>query len=87
MGDGAGTTPTIEERAAKLVLDLSDARELYKTDIAEHAISAAVEAERAAIEKLIRERWTFGSGQEHTHSWHDFQDCLEVIRARGEGTG
>ena len=28
----------------------------------------------------INKYWTFDSNQCHTHTWHDKQDCLEIIR-------
>jgi hypothetical protein len=31
--------------------------------------------------QLVLRRWTFDSHQQHTHSWHDMQDCAEIIRA------
>jgi hypothetical protein len=34
----------------------------------------------AACKEVLR-RWTFDDRQIHTHSWHDMQDCAEIIRA------
>lgn len=31
--------------------------------------------------QMVLERWTFNNDQQHTHTWHDMQDCAEVIRA------
>jgi hypothetical protein len=29
--------------------------------------------------KLTKERWTFSSGQVHTHTWHDWADCIGPV--------
>lgn len=31
--------------------------------------------------KLVLQRWTFSEDQIHTHTWHDMQDCREVLLA------
>jgi hypothetical protein len=28
---------------------------------------------------MIRERWTFNNRQQHTHTWHDWADCIVKI--------
>lgn len=43
----------------------------------------AVLAERSRCESLVRQYIRFDSNQQHLHSWHSLQDCLEKIR-RGE---
>jgi hypothetical protein len=48
------------------------------------AITDAVAEEREAILAMVNERWSFNNDQQHTHSWHGKQDCLEAIRARGK---
>jgi hypothetical protein len=40
-------------------------------------------AEREEILGLLDRYWRFDGSQQHTHSWHDWADCLEAIRARG----
>ena len=46
----------------------------------------AVAEEREWLYGFVNRCWTFDNGQMHTHSWHDKQDCLEVIRKRGGKT-
>src|SRR6478609_3492487 len=31
--------------------------------------------------KKICERWTFDNNQQHTHTWHDWADCIPDARA------
>ena len=26
--------------------------------------------------RMFKERWSFDSGQQHTHTWHDWADCV-----------
>ncbi len=47
-------------------------------------VAAAVAAERARCLAIVRQRWTFSSGQQHTHSWHDMADAVEAIRKGGK---
>ncbi len=34
------------------------------------------------IAMMLKQRWTFDNNQQHTHSWHDMQDCLTAIAKR-----
>lgn len=43
---------------------------------------------KAAIQECIEivdAAWTFSDTQQHTHTWHDREDCLERLRALLEG--
>lgn len=31
--------------------------------------------------RVVLDRWTFDSHQQHTHNWHDWSDCKAVIDA------
>lgn len=42
-----------------------------------------LEAERKELREalyLVKRRWTFSEDQQPTHTWHDREDCMEVIR-------
>ena len=40
---------------------------------------AAAEALAGALE-MVERRWTFNNDQHHTHNWHDWADCMELLR-------
>jgi hypothetical protein len=42
------------------------------------ALRANLAALVAACE-MVQRRWTFDGAQQHTHSWHDMADCMELI--------
>ena len=43
-------------------------------------LAARVRELEAAL-AMVRERWTFDSYQQHTHTWHDWADCKPAIDA------
>lgn len=52
----------------------------------------ALESILTELPDKLREWWSFDSGQQHTHTWHDREEFVENLReriaeARGEGEG
>jgi hypothetical protein len=43
-----------------------------------------VQALRDAL-RMVKARWTFNNHQMHTHTWHDWADCIVVIDAALKG--
>ena len=39
------------------------------------------------VARLVDRHWTFSDTQQHTHSWHDKQECLESLRALRKADG
>lgn len=84
-------TETFAKKASDYIwgcdhIHYKDADEMLTNHILAALVAHAAEAvrvERERCYRLVKERWSFNSGQEHTHTWHTMQDCLEAIR-KGE---
>ncbi len=100
-GDGAVTTPTIEERARKLLHETAERRGEIAWPGVKHvadAIRAAVEAEREGCAE-VADRYRATAEKFHATTVeilgeHDFEHRITAadaiagkIRARSEGTG
>ena len=46
----------------------------------ERTIAAVRVEERERAAALVEKFWTFDNNQQHTHTWHCKQDCLDAIR-------
>ncbi len=61
------------------------AKELEKRDAREELRRLALLTNAApdllAALNMVLARWTFDNNQQHTHTWHDWADCAEVICA------
>lgn len=69
---------TIQERLRAAAVS-PDAFEL--PDLLLEAASALEEREAALVDAL--RSWSFGNGQQHTHSWHDRADWIERHKVVG----
>jgi regulator of sirC expression with transglutaminase-like and TPR domain len=66
--NGAQVTPYVD---AEMARDLE--RRL-------HAALAREQALRGVLE-LVKKKWTFSANQMHTHTWHDWADCIVAIES------
>jgi hypothetical protein len=84
-----GASMAVTVRPLDVVLDTLEATVSAKKD----AHIARLEAQVRELEGLLdlyERRWRFDDNQQHTHTWHDREDCIAArhnaaLRAAGEG--
>ena len=58
--------------------ELEKERNRYEKDMQSKFLGAASVAYRHAI-TVVKKHWTSNDMQGHTHTWHDYADCIEKL--------
>ena len=80
MSDEARADTVIAQYDKWCVGGVPDRDELLALEI-RAALRAVRDEERERVWGIVERYWTFDDGQQHTHSWHDKQDCFDAIEA------
>ncbi len=73
----------LEHRKKARLLAIKN-NEVSRRDVLRAYMVGAMAQEIAELRNALRmvsERWTFNNVQQHTHTWHDWADCIGPIKS------